>query len=274
MTSSLCVYLCDRSGQRGQVWPSARFGHSKRDRTEQAIFSKPLWLNSLFSHQSPWNCSVSLYERHPDGTVGSKLNKQIAGSRGWGSVGEAWEYKCNPRPRKSSWKENLFVCLVEFWLTCGHTSPGQIEITLTSVLFMLICCCLLKSNTDGAGSNVVVLSTLYGVRDLPSTLLWASLATGCDLAQQVKLLSDSPQVLFTTGGSQGQRTWLYFKFRLNVLRAKLLRTHCLEYYDDYWGGWPGITAKHTLCYVTYPAAWQKNIINCYIVSWCCSIGIQ
>ena len=47
------------------MWPSARL------RTEQAIFSSPLRLNSLFSHRSPENCSVSLYVRHPDGAVDS-----------------------------------------------------------------------------------------------------------------------------------------------------------------------------------------------------------
>lgn len=135
-TSSLCVYLCDRSGQRGQVWPGARLGHSKRDRTEQAIFSKPLWLNSLFSHQSPWNCSVCLYERHPDGTVGSKLSKQIAGSLGGEAASERrGSTKVIRGHGKAAEKENLkrpvWVCLVEFWLTCGHTSPAQSGITLT-----------------------------------------------------------------------------------------------------------------------------------------------
>lgn len=101
--SSLCVYLCDRSGQRGQVWLSARLSQSKRDRTEQAIFSNPLWLNSLFSHQSLWNCSVSLYERHPDGTVGSKASERRGRSRGWGTSGEVWVNKLNVRPQRRSW---------------------------------------------------------------------------------------------------------------------------------------------------------------------------
>lgn len=58
---------------------------TRRDRTEQAIFSYSLWLNSLFSQRWPWNCSVSLHERHPGGTLGSKAGEQIVevGLEGW-----------------------------------------------------------------------------------------------------------------------------------------------------------------------------------------------
>lgn len=33
-------------------------------------------------------------------------------------------------------------------------------------------------------------------------------------------------------------------------------------------------SPQTLYYVTYPVAWQKNIINYYIISLWCSIGTQ
>lgn len=61
---------------------------TRRDRTEQAIFSHWLWLNSLFSQRWPWNCSVSLHERHPGGMLGSKASEQIVevglvGRRDW-----------------------------------------------------------------------------------------------------------------------------------------------------------------------------------------------
>lgn len=88
--SSLCVYLCDRSGQRGQVWPSVRLSQRKH-RTEQAIFSNPLWFNSLFSHQSPWNCSVSLNEQFwwHRGQQTRQSNRRKPGVRQrWGGVGE------------------------------------------------------------------------------------------------------------------------------------------------------------------------------------------
>lgn len=61
---------------------------TRQDRTEQAIFFHPLWLNSPFSHQLLQNCSVSFYERHPDGTMGSKASKQIRESRG---TRQQWE---------------------------------------------------------------------------------------------------------------------------------------------------------------------------------------
>lgn len=281
-TSSLGVYLCDRSGQRGQVWPSTRLGQSKRDRTEQAIFSNPLWLNAPFSHQWPWNCSVSLHERHPDGTVGSKPSKRIGGSPGRGGGRETWVNKWHARAQRSHWEHlqrSAWVCLVEIRLTCVRTAPTHHD-DIHLVYCTQICFCLLKSYSDGVGSKVVVSSALDGVRDPPLTLPCARLATGCDLAQQVSQLSDSPQVLFTTGGSQGQRTWLYFKFRLQVPGAKLLRTHCLVCYDDCWGGWPGIMAEtvnsilYDFFFFFYSAAWQKSLSTAETLSLLCSSGLS
>lgn len=84
----VCVFMWSVRPERPSVseWP-ARPEQTRRDRTEQAIFSHSLWLNSLFSQRSPWNCSVSLHERHPDGTVGSKASEQIVGvgraAAGW-----------------------------------------------------------------------------------------------------------------------------------------------------------------------------------------------
>lgn len=64
---------------------------------------------------------------------------QQANSRkpgGWGSVGEAWEYKSNPRPRKSSWKRKsqtpclgLFSrVLVDLWTYLSRAKRDHVDI--------------------------------------------------------------------------------------------------------------------------------------------------
>lgn len=102
--NSLCVYLCDLSGQRGQVWPSVAEcppQQMRKDRTSHFL-QTPLVKLPIFT-PGAWNCSVSLYERHPDGTVGSKLSKPIEGSQGWGSSREACANKLNAGPQSCSW---------------------------------------------------------------------------------------------------------------------------------------------------------------------------
>lgn len=122
-----------------------------------------------------------------------------------GGVGE--QIKCESTEKQLIKSQTL--CFSLFSLVFVDLWAGGIM--MTSILFMLICCCLLKSNMDGPGWTLLSrrLSMVY------VTLPRPCLATGCALAQQVERLSDSPQVLFATGGSQGQRTRLYFKFRLS-----------------------------------------------------------
>lgn len=94
-TLFVCVFMWSVRPERPSVSECLpRPEQTRQDRTEQAIFSHSLWLNSLFSHQSLWNCSVSLHERHPDGTVGSKASKQIVRGGGEAAVGRhEWTLK-------------------------------------------------------------------------------------------------------------------------------------------------------------------------------------
>lgn len=77
----VCIYVIGqaREAKRGRVPASAGANETGQN---EPFSQNPLWLKSLFSHQSPWDCSVSLYERHPDGIEGSKPRRQRGGKPG------------------------------------------------------------------------------------------------------------------------------------------------------------------------------------------------
>jgi len=172
-TLCVCIYvICQaREAKCGRVWQSARY--SKRDRTEQAIFFKPLWLNSLFSHQVPGiapSLSMSDILMH-SGQKPQQANRRKPGVRQQqGGVCE----QIKRGATELQLIKSQTLCLGLF----SSVSVGlqtylswAVGIMLTSILFMFICCCLLKSNMDGAGLNIVVLSAPWGVCDLPPTHL-------------------------------------------------------------------------------------------------------
>lgn len=223
----VCIYVIGqaREAKCGRVATSTRANETGQDRTSHFL-PPPLVKLPIFTPVAVELLCLSLWATSwwHSGQQTQQANRRKLGARQQrGSVSEHIKYKA---------AEELLIkpqtlCLGLFSLVLVDLQTKTLPCSRDHVdMFTSICCGLLESNTDGDGSNVVVLLALDGVSDLPSTLLWAWLATGCDLAQQVKQLSHSPQVLFTTGGSQGQRTWFFFKFKLTVPRAKLLRTHC------------------------------------------------
>lgn len=143
---------------------------TRQDRTEQAIFFHPLWLNSPFSHQLLQNCSVSFYERHPDGTMGSKASKQIRESRG---TRQQWE---GMSEHIKIWGHRGAANKISNALALFSLVLGDLQTNLSrAVRLMLTCLCssaAIRSSQrkTEAGSNVVVLLILDGQSDLPSTL--------------------------------------------------------------------------------------------------------
>lgn len=222
MAGSLCVYLWVQSGQRGQVWPSARLSRSKWDRTEQAIFSTPLWLNFLFSQHWLSNCFVSHYKQRPDGAASNKPSKRITESRGWGRNMEARVIKSNARPQTSSWciskglvwagssAENLF---------CGSQNHSGIHhvyaylLLFTQVAHSQVKHCLLQSQRCmWPFIDLVLHLTGYGL--YLSSVSWAvSLRFPCGPVHCRRIT--------------GQTAWLYFTFSLNVSKGKILASTLL-----------------------------------------------
>lgn len=169
-TLFVCVFMWSVRPEKPSVSECLpRPEQTRQDRTEQAIFSHSLWLNSLFSHQSLWNCSVSLHERHPDGTVGSKASKQIV--RGWVArlqwAGMSEHLKNEAKEKQLIKSATLCLGLFSLVLTRWQTSPVHRGLGW-HVYVQLPCYTQVKQD----GSNVVDWLAPDGVSDLPSTLIW------------------------------------------------------------------------------------------------------
>lgn len=222
--SSLCVFMRSvRPGRPSVAECPPQPEQTRQDRTSHFL-QPPLVKLPIFTPVALELLCLSLWTASwwHSGQQSLQAKRRKPGVRKqWGGVDE--QIKREATEKRLIQSQTLCLTLFSLVLVELQTYISWAATTmLTSILFMFICCCLLKSNVDRAGSNVVVLPGLRGVRDLPSTLPWAWLNTDYALAQHVEHLSDSPQVSFTTVGSQSQRTWLYFKFRLSVPRAKLL----------------------------------------------------